>query len=81
MGFWGDRRMAMPRASQLVAGVEAPLIVHQDQICRVEAIVAIDLDKQVGGDVQARFEQRNAVVKHNQPANVGTVLSLMVESR
>ena len=73
--------MAVPYACQLVADVEALLIMHQDQIRRVETIVAIDLDKQVGGDIQARLEQRNAVVKHNQPVDVGTVLGLMVESR
>ena len=50
MGFWGGRRMAMPHAGQL-AGVEALLIVHQDQIRRVETIVAVDLDKEISSDV------------------------------
>jgi hypothetical protein len=71
----------MPHAAQLVTSIEALTVVNQDQVCGVEAIVAVDLDKEIGRDVQARLEQRNAVVKHNQPAEVGTALSLMVESR
>ena len=71
----------MPYAGQLIAGVDALLIMHQDQIRRVETIVAVDLDKEIDSDVKARLEQRIAVVKHNQPVDVGTALSLMVESR
>ena len=71
----------MPRACQLVSGVDALLIVHQDQICGVETIVTINLDKDVGNDVQARFEQRSALVKHDQPAEVSPALGFLVQRR
>jgi len=70
--------MAMPHARQLVSGVKALLIVHQDQIRRVETIVTINLDKEVGGDVQTRLKQRGALVKHDQLAEVSPTLGFLV---
>jgi len=70
--------MAMPHACQLVSGGDALLIVHQGQIRRVEAIITINLDIEVGGDVQARLKQRGALVKHDQPAEVSPALGFLV---
>ena len=70
--------MAMPHAGQLVSCVEALPIVHQDQVCGVKAIVAINLDEQLGGHIETRLDQRNALVEHDQVLNVSPPLGLVV---
>jgi len=65
---------------QLIPCVDALPIVNQDQICRVETVVTIDLHKKIRGDIQARLEQRRALVKHLQPTEVCPNFNLLMQN-
>lgn len=70
----------MPHPTQLVTGIEALPVVNQDQVGGVEAIVAVNLDEEVSGDLQARLDQRCALFEYFDMGEIGPTVGFMAQA-
>ena len=52
-----DCGTTVPLSVQLVARIESLAVVYQREVCGIEAVVAVGLDKERRSDMEARLDQ------------------------
>ena len=69
--------MAMPGTTEVIAAVDAPLVVNQRQIGGIKTIISIDLHQYIGRNDQTGFDERRGLLEDFEAANVRPLASLL----